>query len=579
MKKITALLVILSSLLACEKPKKEDFITKFEASLGKETVTYEEGIAYLEKLSKAFPQLKLQTFGETDAGLPLHVAFLSAKGKYSKAALEKHPVLLINNAIHPGEPDGVDASLMLLRDLLFSDSLEHYLGNVALAVIPFYNVAGALQRNSTTRVNQQGPESYGFRGSGLNLDLNRDFIKCDSKNAQTITQIFHYCQPIVFIDTHTTNGADYQHIMTNLFAHEKQLSGDLGSYLHEKFLPILNQKMKERKFEMCPYVSVLNHPPDSGYVHFMDSPRYSSGYGLLFHTLVFVSETHMLKPFDIRVKATYEYLRSMIEILKENGEEIKQLRQQAGETVKNQSEFVLEWKLNPQKYVEIPFKGYEASYLVSEVTGKKRLFYDRNKPYEKNIKFFNEYEPKIVIRKPKAYVIPQAWQKVIERLTWNNIHLERLTENREMDVTAYFIEKYETSPQAYEGHYFHYNTQVRKEKQTIRFRKGDYIVPVNQVGNRYIVETLEPEAPDSFFNWNFFDTILRRKEYFSDYIFEEIAAELLRKNPELRNALEEKRKNDKDFAENPFKQLDFIYARSPYAEPGYLRYPVYRLEE
>ncbi|MCS6833623.1 MAG: M14 family metallopeptidase, partial [Flammeovirgaceae bacterium] len=379
MKKITVLLLLsVCTLLACEKPKKENFITAFESSLGKETVTYEEGIAYLERLSKAFPQLKVQTFGDTDAELPLHVAFLSAKGKYSKAALEKQPVVLINNAIHPGEPDGVDASLMLLRDLLFSDSLEHYLGNTVLAVVPFYNVAGALQRNSTSRVNQQGPASYGFRGSGLNLDLNRDFIKCDSKNAQTLTQLFHYCQPIIFIDTHTTNGADYQHVMTNLFAHEKQLSGELGKYLHQKFLPILNEKMKRKNYEMCPYVSVFNQPPDSGYVHFMDSPRYSSGYGILFHTLSFVSEAHMLKPFDVRVRATYEYLRSMIEIAKENGEEIKRLRRETGEIVKNQQEFVLEWKLNPQKYVEIPFKGYEASYLISEVTGKKRLFYDRN---------------------------------------------------------------------------------------------------------------------------------------------------------------------------------------------------------
>jgi hypothetical protein len=562
-----------------QKADKKDFITKFETFGGKQTVTYQEGIEYLEKLAKAFPQLKLQTFGETDGGYPLHVAFLSASGKYDEASLKTQNVILINNAIHPGEPDGVDASLMLLRDLLFSDSLTQKLGNVTLAVIPFYNIGGVLNRNNTTRVNQLGPEEYGFRGSGQNLDLNRDFVKCDSKNAQTITQIFHYCNPDIFIDTHTTNGADYQHVMTNLYSQEKQLSGNLGSFLKNTFLPYMNADMKYRGFEMSPYVSVFNQVPDSGFVHFMDSPRYSSGFGVLFHTLVFVPESHMLKPFDLRVKATYQYLLSVIDLTKKHGEIIKKLRQEAGEIIKNQQEFVLEWKLNPEKYEEISFNGYEAKMLTSEVSGKPRLFYDRTKPYTKNIKFFNVYEPKITIQKPDSYIIPQAWSKVIERLQWNKIQMEKLNEDKEMEVTAYYIESYQTSPSPYEGHYYHYDTQIRKEKKTIRFRKGDYIVPVNQTNNRYIVEMLEPQAPDSFFNWNFFDPILRRKEYFSDYIFEDLAAQLLKEDSSLKARLEEKRKTDKSFAESANKQLDFIYSNSKYAEEGYMRYPVFRVEK
>ncbi|GAB4335304.1 MAG: M14 family metallopeptidase [Flammeovirgaceae bacterium] len=579
-------LLILSCITLCscqnnslQKADKKDFITKFESSGGTQTVTYHEGIAYLEKLSEAFPQLKLQTFGETDGGYPLHVAFLSANGQYDEASLRNQNVILINNAIHPGEPDGVEASLMLLRDLLFSDSLSQKLGNVTLAVIPFYNIGGTLNRNSTTRVNQLGPDEYGFRGSGQNLDLNRDFVKCDSKNAQTITQIFHYCNPDIFIDTHTTNGADYQHVMTNLYSQEKQMSGNLGMFLKNTFLPDFNADMKKRGFEMSPYVSVFNQVPDSGFVHFMDSPRYSSGYGVLFHTLTFVSESHMLKPFDLRVRATYQYLLSVIDLVKKYGNTIKKLRQEAGEIVKNQEEFVLEWKLNPEKYEEISFNGYEAKYLISEVSGKPRLFYDRTKPYTKKIKFFNEYEPKITVQKPYSYIIPQAWSKVIERLQWNKVQMERMTEDREIEVGVYYIESYQTSTIPYEWHYYHYDTQIRKEKKTIRFLKGDYIIPVNQAINRYIIEMLEPQAPDSFFNWNFFDPILRRKEYFSDYIFEDLAAQILKEDASLKAKLEEKKKSDKTFAENPNKQLDFIYSNSKYAEESYLRYPVYRLEK
>ncbi|MCB0551790.1 MAG: hypothetical protein KDD19_29765, partial [Phaeodactylibacter sp.] len=98
-------------------------------------------------------------------------------------------------------------------------------------------------------------------------------------------------------------------------------------------------------------------------------------------------------------------------------------------------------------------------------------------------------------------------------------------------------------------------------------------------GNRYIMETLEPKGADSFFAWNFFDGILMQKEYFDGYIFEETAAEMLRNDPVLQQALEQKRQEDEQFAQSARAQLDFIYKQSPYYEPAHKRYPVGRLWE
>jgi hypothetical protein len=92
-----------------------------------------------------------------------------------------------------------------------------------------------------------------------------------------------------------------------------------------------------------------------------------------------------------------------------------------------------------------------------------------------------------------------------------------------------------------------------------------------------LVETLEPDAPDAFFAWNFFDAILQQKEYFSDYVFEDDAAQLLKANPALQKALDEKRNTDTSFTQNGEAQLAFIYQHSPYQEPEYLRYPVFRI--
>jgi len=145
-----------------------------------------------------------------------------------------------------------------------------------------------------------------------------------------------------------------------------------------------------------------------------------------------------------------------------------------------------------------------------------------------------------------------------------------------VEVEVYFIDQYDDGRGPYEGHYPHSNTEVRKEVQQMKFNKGDYVVFTDQIANRYIVETLEPQAHDSYFNWNFFDEILGRKEYFSPYVFEDEAAQLLKKDPELKAAFEEA-KQDSAFAASQWAMLDFIYQRSDHFESSYRRYPVARM--
>ena len=191
------------------------FITPFEKNRNT-TATYEESISFYKKLSNAFPQLQLTTHGMTDSGLPLHTAVLSMDEDFDPVSIRKKNknILFVNNAIHAGEPCGVDASMMILRNYLEDKSLQKFLDHTVIVVIPMYNLGGVLNRNSHTRTNQNGPESYGFRGNAKNLDLNRDFIKCDSKNAQTFNQLYNYWQPDIFVDNHTSNGADYQYTIT-----------------------------------------------------------------------------------------------------------------------------------------------------------------------------------------------------------------------------------------------------------------------------------------------------------------------------------------------------------------------------
>jgi hypothetical protein len=179
---------------------------------------------------------------------------------------------------------------------------------------------------------------------------------------------------------------------------------------------------------------------------------------------------------------------------------------------------------------------------------------------------------------PKAYMIPQGWHNIIELLVLNNIEMQQLKNDSLFAVESYKIKNYKTKTNPYEGHYSHYGTNVETTIQNINFHKGDYIVNTNQEGLRYLLETLEPEATDSFFNWNFFDTILQQKEGFSPYVFEDTAIQLLKQNSVLKTAFEIKKNSDKAFASNWYAQLNWIFKRSNHYENAHMQYPVYRIK-
>ena len=550
----------------------------FEAGVNR-SATYDEAIAFYEDLARRYKKyFRLETHGVTDSGFPLHLGILSADGSFTPEIAQKRSkcLVFINNAIHPGEPDGVDASMMLLRDILEDPDYLQRWRDVTLLVIPFYNIGGGLNRGTSSRANQNGPEAYGFRGNARNLDLNRDFIKCDSRNAQTFNQLYSRWRPHVFIDTHVSNGADYPYVMTLIASQHNKLQPNLAKFLNENMLPFLYQGMKNAGWEMTPYVNVGRSPED-GINGFLDLPRYSSGYAALHNALSFMPEAHMLKPFPERVKATRALLELFVEFSAQNARGIRTVREEADKATRLQDSFALNWQLDRTRFDTLLFRGYSAKTKASEVSGLDRMYYDHSAPWEKPVRYYNYFLPSLTVKRPLAYIIPQAWAEVIERLEWNGVKMTRLSSDISLEAEFYYIRKFQTPNEPYEGHYPHSRTEVETHKLTRVFHTGDYIVPVDQLTNRYIVETLEPQAADAFFSWNFFDSVLDQKEHYSSYIFEDLAAEYLRENPALRTRLEKEKAQNPEFAKSARAQLDFIYKNSPYYESTHQLYPVARI--
>ena len=225
--------------IACLLPiflQAQDFQTPFEQN-NNYSASYAEVIEFYKALQVRYPdKMQMLAHGSTDAGHPLHTIVIDQDGDFTATQARDNGKLIVfvDNGIHPGEPCGIDASMMLVRDYLTGKLNAQILDKTTLVVVPVYNIGGSLNRTAYSRANQQGPELYGFRGNTRNYDLNRDFIKADTRNAQTFNQIYGQWKPHIFIDTHTSNGADYQYSMTLIATQHNKLQSDLGQYMNQK---------------------------------------------------------------------------------------------------------------------------------------------------------------------------------------------------------------------------------------------------------------------------------------------------------------------------------------------------------
>lgn len=561
----------------------DDWRTPFERGNGNQTSTWAECIAFHQRLAQAHPQwLSFAEIGRSDGGVPIHAGVFSRDGVFEPARVKAagRTVFLNNNGIHPGEPEGIDACMALLRDLCLDEAKRRALGELVLVYIPAYNVDGVLDRADTSRVNQVGPESFGFRGSARHLDLNRDFVKAESRNAWAFSRLFTAWDPDVMVDTHTSNGADYQHVVTLIPTQPDKLGGSLGAFLRERMLPALYAAMQARGEPMCPYVNTLKDTPEEGIADFLDLPRFSTGYAALHHCIGFMPETHMLKSFAQRCHGTRHLLDSALEFAVREGAEIRVRRARDRAAVATSAAWPLLWALDESQAARFRFHGYRAQRLPSALGPWTRLRYDRSQPFVEDIPHHDRYRACAQVAPPRAYLLPQAWPEVAARLRLNGVALQPLAEERELDVQAWRIVAYEKAPRPFEGRHLHTRIDVQAEPLRLRARAGDWLVPLGRDSDRFVIETLEPQGADSFFRWGFFDAVLDRKETFSDYLFEDEALRLLDAEPGTRAAFEAWKKANPALSGDAQAVLGFIHRHCRrHAEPAWRRYPVYRITD
>ncbi len=578
---VISLIVLYCSMASAQQKVDSVWQTYYEKSGYRETPRYDQTLEYGRRLAGASPWVRMLSFGKTPEGRDMAFFVVSRDQAFDpgKAARTGKAILLVQCGIHAGEIDGKDATLMLIRDMVITKTRASLLDHVILLVIPVFNVDGHERFGRFNRINQNGPEEMGWRVTSQNLNLNRDYTKADTPEMQAWLRLFNLWLPDFFIDCHVTDGADYQHIVTYGIEDHDNAAEPVRAWLKKYYDPVIDTLTTDG-VPAAPYISLRDdRDPLKGMEGGVASPRLSTPYVALQNRAALLVETHMLKPYKERVDGTYTIIVRTMEVLNRNYRSLKEAVRAADLAMAKGSRapFPIQFETADTANKTFRYLGYRQTNEPSPVSGGTKIVYTRE-PFSAEIPYYDSVRVTKSIVPPVAYVIPQQWTEVINRLRLHGLKIQRLVSPVELTVEEYRLSDVRWQQQSYEGrHTVRYSVQKFTERRT--YPAGTAIVRINQRAAGVVISTLEPEAPDAFLAWGFFDACLEQKEYSEGYVMEPIAAAMLAKDSTLKREFEKKVQSDTSFAKNPYARLNFFYQRTPYWDSNYDLYPVARMIE
>jgi hypothetical protein len=531
------------------------------------------------------------SLGKSPEGRDIWMVVASRDKKFTPEELRQSgkAIVFAQAGIHPGEIDGKDAGLMLLRDMTVRGAKRDLLEHANFLFVPIFNVDGHERSSKFSRVNQRGPEKTGWRTNSKNLNLNRDYAKIDTPEMEAMIRALNQWQPDLYVDLHVTDGADYQYDITFGFNGAGGHSPAIAAWLEKTFTPAVTNDL-----------AAMGHIPGStdvanwieatdlskGIRSWLSDARFSNGYGDVRHLPSVLVETHSLKPYDQRVLGTYVFLESAIRTTANGTTALRQAIE--ADRKANVATIPLSWEVDLKTPASetIEYKAIESRTVPSAISGGLRIEFLGN-PITIKIPYWRPHLNASVAR-PKAYWIPPAWSDVVQRLQLHGIQCERIGEPREVKLTMYRLEemKFEgkdvstrqtDEQQPFEGH-----VQLRAkpvvEQRTEHYPAGSVRVPTNQPLGDLAAILLEPASPDSFFQWGFFDSVLQQTEYIEGYILEPMAERMMAADPKLAEEFKQKLASDDAFRASPKERLRWFYSKTPFLDERWKLYPVGREE-
>ena len=567
-----------------DTPIPPEWRTHAELTDYRETPSYDDTVAYARRLAHASPAIDYEGFGQSGEGRELPLLIASETGAFTPEATraQQKAVVLIQACIHAGEPDGKDAGFALLRDIGITKTAAGILNNVVLLFIPIYNTDGHERPSPYNRINQNGPTQMGWRATSTYQNLNRDYMKADTPETRAWLRLWNEWQPDLFIDCHVTDGADYRCNITYHHEHHPGVNSEVVQWERDVFGGKVAPATEAAGNVISWYLEFIdNRDLTLGTRDFNGSPRFSTGYAPARNRPGILIETHMLKDYRSRVFGTYDFLRAALTEVNRDHERLRTLVREAdertvaaGKTFDPARSYPLDFELT-EDVTLFDLKAFQYETEHSDISDDLRVVYGRE-PLDLTVPIYQTFRVTKAVAPPLSYVVPVQWTNVIDVLKAHSLEMKTLALPASIEVESYRFTNVAWPYGPFEGRHMP-RFDVERTLETRVFPAGSVIVPLAQPAGRVILNLLEPEAPDSFVRWGFFNAIFEEKEYAEHYILETLAREMMARDPALQQEFEQLLALDEEFAASPSARLRFFYRRSPYWDPQMNLYPVGRI--
>ena len=572
--------------------------TLAERSNFKQTGRLAEVDALCTEFAGTWPEaIRSLEYGRSSEGRGMRALLASRSGVLTAAELRAReiPLLMIQGGIHPGESDGKDAGFIALRELL--EGPASALDGVALLFVPAFNADGHERVGCWSRPNQNGPEETGWRTTAQNLNLNRDYMKADTPEMRAMLHLIDEWDPLICADLHVTDGADFEPDVSiqaepvnqgdeNLRASGREVRDALIARLAEHgALPL----------DFYPDLSVTDDP-SSGFALTVYSPRFSTGYFPQRNRFTLLVETHSWKDYATRIAIMRNTVLGLTELVGRHGSRWLESARQADAMAVNLGgfdvalDYASEWRepamAGGAAVVRdaaggrlIDFRGYAYTRRPSAISGNLVTVYDPKTPQIWRVPLRDAVTPSLAVTVPKGfYVVPVSFASdVADRLNAHGIDFERLAAARAaVSAQVFRADRVTFSTAPFEGR-MRATIQGAWAEEPVSLVAGALVVPVAQRLARLVLALFEPQAPDSFAAWGFFNACFEQKENMEPYVAEQIARDMLDTDPLLAREFERRLSEDAAFAASPRRRLEFFLRRHVSWDSRYNVYPVLRV--
>ena len=562
------------------------WFTRAERTGYRQTSTYDETAAYLRRLEAASSLIHVESFGTSGQGREFLLVVAAKDHAFTPEAARANgrPVVLVQCGIHSGEIEGKDAMLALLRDIAITGRQQDLLDRCILLVVPMFSPDAHERRSRFSRINQNGPEEMGWRTTPIGLNLNRDYMKAETPEMRAfLSNVFTRWWPHLLVDTHTTDGADYRYDVTWGVNRGPEDPAGVTGWLETAFEGRVIPALEGLGHLTAPYISFRNWTNLlSGLSGGETPPRFSTGYPPLQCRPSILVETHMLKPYEVRVRATYDLVSALLAEVNARPQELTgavaaaeaEVVARGREPDAAKRQVVLATRTTSDS-VMFEFKGLRPVTEPSDIAGMPVVHYG-SAPWDTVLPRFQHVVPALTVTQPVGYLVPQEWKSVLDRLDVHGVRYRRFARAWSDSVEQARIVDWNAASTPNEGHFPLVVNRTETVRRLRTYQPGDVWVPLDQRSALVAVHLLEEQAPDALARWNFFDTVLEKKEYGEMYVVEPLARKMMRDDPALAKEFRARVAADSAFAQNPHERLEFFYRRSPWADPEQNLVPVAR---